>query len=243
MEFVQFLIDVFIHLDKHLDAIIRDYGTWTYAILFAIIFAETGLVFTPFLPGDSLIFAAGTLAQRGALDAGLVLPLLIVAAIVGDTVNYWIGSYLGHRIIASSWGRKRQKYFDRTHAFYERYGGKTIIIARFVPIVRTIAPFVAGLGSMTYRNFLAYNVIGGILWVVICLGAGYFFGGLPIVQDHFSLVILAIIIISVMPGVVGYLRARAEAKKTRAKPDAQAEVCSGCSATVVGRNGGRGQSK
>jgi len=213
MEFVQFLIDLFLHLDKHLGELIGKYGVWTYAILFITIFAETGLVFTPFLPGDSLLFAAGTLAQRGSLDVGLLLLLLCAAAIIGDTVNYWIGSYLGHRIIASQWGRRRQKYFDRTHAFYEKYGGKTIIIARFVPIVRTLAPFVAGLGSMTYRTFIAYNVIGGILWVVICLGAGYCFGGLPFVKDHFSVVILAIIAISVMPGVVAYLRARSEAKK------------------------------
>jgi membrane-associated protein len=219
MEVVQFLVDVFIHLDQHLDAVIRDYGTWTYLILFVIVFAETGLVFTPFLPGDSLIFAAGALAARGALNAGLAFVLLGAAAVIGDTVNYWVGSYLGARIIRSKWRLVRKEHLDRTHAFFERYGGKTIIIARFVPIVRTFAPFVAGLSTMTYRKFLTYNVVGGVLWVVVCFGGGYFFGNLEVVRNHFSLVILAIIIISLMPGLIGYLKTRRAPRRPPPLPE------------------------
>ncbi len=212
MEMLQFLIDVFVHLDRHLDGVIQDYGAWTYPILFVIIFAETGFVFTPFLPGDSLLFAAGALAARHLLNVGLVFVLLGGAAILGDTANYWIGKYLGDYILRrhSRWIRK--EHLDRTHAFFEKYGGKTIIIARFVPIVRTFAPFVAGLGAMTYSKFLAYNVIGGIGWVVICLGAGYFFGNFQVVKDHFSLVILAIILISIMPAIWGYISTRAQGR-------------------------------
>ncbi len=208
MEVVQFLIDVFVHLDKHLDTVIGDYGSWTYPILFVIIFAETGFVFTPFLPGDSLLFASGALAARGSLNIALVFVLLGGAAILGDTVNYWIGKYLGDYILKrhSRWIKK--EHLDQTHAFFEKYGGKTIIIARFVPIVRTFAPFVAGLGAMTYSRFLAYNVIGGVGWVVLCLGAGYFFGNLQVVKDHFSLVIMAIVLISIMPAIWGYISTR-----------------------------------
>jgi membrane-associated protein len=213
MEAVQFLIDVFVHLDKHLDTVIGNYGAWTYPILFVIIFAETGFVFTPFLPGDSLLFASGALAARGLLNVGLVFVLLGGAAILGDTVNYWIGKYLGDYILKrhSRWIKK--KHLDQTHAFFEKYGGKTIIIARFVPIVRTFAPFVAGLGAMTYSKFLAYNVIGGVGWVVLCLGAGYFFGNLQVVKDHFSLVIMAIVLISIMPAVLGYISTRTKARR------------------------------
>ncbi len=213
METLHFIIDLFLHLDRHLADIIRDYGTWTYGILFVVIFCETGLVFTPFLPGDSLIFAAGALGARdGALSPWLLFLLLSAAAILGDTVNYWIGKYLGEQILRRHSRLIRQEHLDRTHAFFEKYGGKTIIIARFVPIVRTFAPFVAGLGVMNYRKFLAYNVIGGLMWVTICLGCGYAFGNLPIVRDHFSLVILAIILASISPGVIEYLRQRRAAR-------------------------------
>jgi len=221
MEFVQFLIDLFIHLDRHLGETIQQYGVWTYLILFVIIFAETGFVFTPFLPGDSLLFAAGTFAALGALNVALLFLLLCGAAILGDTANYWIGKYLGEHILRRHSRWIRQEHLDQTHAFFEKYGGKTIIIARFVPIVRTFAPFVAGIGAMTYRKFIAYNVIGGVGWVVVCMGAGYFFGNLPLVKDHFSLVILAIIILSILPGVYGYFSARAQA---RARPKTEPEA-------------------
>jgi len=212
VDWLHIVVDLFVRLDQHLDDAIRLYGVWTYGVLFAIVFAETGLVVTPFLPGDSLIFAAGALAARGALHPVILFLLLTGAAIVGDTVNYWVGKYLGDYILRSQWRLVRKEHLDRTHAFFEKYGGKTIIIARFVPIIRTFAPFVAGLGAMTYRRFWAYNVIGGVLWVVICLGAGYFFGNLPLVRANFSWVILAIVIISVMPGVIGYLNTRARAR-------------------------------
>jgi membrane-associated protein len=209
MELITFLIDFLLHLDKHLQEIITTYGGWTYLILFAIVFCETGLVVTPFLPGDSLLFAAGAFAAVGALDLWLLMFLLVIAAVLGDTVNYWIGHYLAPRLAEG--GRIRfikQEHLDRTHQFFEKYGGKTIIIARFVPIVRTFAPFVAGVGAMTYSRFMAYNVVGALLWVVICSVAGYFFGNLPFVKENFSLVILAIIIISILPGVIEIVRAR-----------------------------------
>ncbi len=213
MEFVQFAWDIFVHLDQHLEEAVIEYGRWVYPLLFGIIFAETGLVFTPFLPGDSLLFAAGTLAARGLMSLALLFGLLSVAAIVGDSANYSIGKYCGAYILKRHSRWIRQEHLDRTHAFFERYGGKTIIIARFVPIVRTFAPFVAGLGAMTYSSFLLYNVVGGLLWVTLCLGAGYFFGGLQIVKEHFSLVVLAIIVISVLPGVIGYLSSRRDARR------------------------------
>jgi len=206
MELLKDFIDLFLHLDKHLAEIIGEYGVWTYLLLFLIVFAETGLVVTPILPGDSLLFAAGALAGGGSLQVGVVFLLLSAAAILGDTVNYWIGNRLGPRIVRRRW--IKQEYMDRTHAFFEKYGGKTIIMARFVPIIRTFAPFVAGIGAMTYGKFLAYNVIGGVLWVAICVFAGYFFGGLQVVKDNFSLVIIAIVIVSVMPGVIEYIRHR-----------------------------------
>jgi membrane-associated protein len=216
MDLLHRLIDFFLHLNQHLDTLCRDYGTWTYGILFLVIFCETGLVVTPFLPGDSLLFAAGALSANGSLSAGLLFVLLSVSAIVGDGVNYAIGKYLGPKVLKRENSRIfRREYLDKTHAFYEKYGGKTIIIARFVPIVRTFAPFVAGVGTMTYPRFLAYNVIGGVAWVAICLGAGYFFGNIPVVQRNFELVILAIIVISVMPMVVEFLRARAAKKRQR----------------------------
>ena len=183
-------------------------------ILFLIVFLETGLVVAPILPGDSLLFAAGAFAALGALDVGLLFFLLVAAAILGDTLNYAIGHYLGPKVFHY----EKSRFFNpdhlrKTHAFYEKYGGKTIIIARFIPIVRTFAPFVAGIGAMNYRRFLAYNVVGGFLWVAICLFAGYFFGNLPFVKKNFSLVILAIIVISVLPAVVEYLRHRAAARR------------------------------
>ena len=208
MEFIAKAVDLFLHLDKHLGAIIQQYGTWTYAILTLVVFCETGLVVTPFLPGDSLLFAAGALAALpgSPLSVFVLFLLLSAAAIVGDTVNYWIGHKVGPRAFEGKIKFLNPNHLARTHEFYETYGGKTIIIARFVPIVRTFAPFVAGIGSMSYGKFITYNVVGGILWVAICLFAGFFFGNLPFVKANFSLVILAIIIISVLPGVYEFVR-------------------------------------
>ena len=209
MELLKTFIDIFLHIDRHFSEIIQNYGLWTYLIMFIIIFMETGLVVTPFLPGDSLLFAAGAFAALGALDMTWLFVLLSIAAIGGDTVNYWIGAYVGPKVFHKEKVRfLNREYLDRTHQFYEKYGGKTIIIARFVPIIRTFAPFVAGIGSMTYWKFISYNVIGGIAWIVLCTLAGYFFGNLPIVKENFSLVILAIIIISILPGIIEYLRQR-----------------------------------
>lgn len=212
MELFTYFIDLILHLDRHLASLIESYGLWTYLILFLIVFAETGLVVTPILPGDSLLFAAGTFAGLGSLNPLLLFAILSAAAILGDTVNYWVGKYLGHHFVRDR-GRRwiKQQHLDRTHVFFEKYGGKTIILARFVPIVRTFAPFVAGIGTMTYGKFLAYNVIGGLMWVGLFIAAGYFFGSRPFVQDNFSLVVLAIVIISLIPAVVEYLRARSHA--------------------------------
>jgi len=222
MDLVHFFVDFFLHLDKHLAEVIQAYGTWTYALLFSIVFLETGLVVTPLLPGDSLLFAAGSFAALGALDVGLLFVLLSVAAILGDTVNYAIGHYLGPKVFHYPKSRFfNPEHLRQTHTFYEKYGGKTIIIARFVPIVRTFAPFVAGIGAMSYGRFLAYNVVGGVLWVAICLFAGYFFGNLPFVKKNFSLVIVGIVLVSILPAVVEYLRHRREAKRAAA-PDAVA---------------------
>jgi membrane-associated protein len=208
MELIKKFIDLVLHLDRHLDAMIQTFGPWLYVILFLIIFCETGLVVTPILPGDSLLFAAGALSARSeGLDLAIVLSLLSAAAILGDTVNYWIGAYMGPKVFRKKESRWfNPKHLERTHAFYEKYGGKAIIIARFVPIIRTFAPFVAGIGRMTYSRFLIYNVIGGLLWVSLCTLAGYFFGNWPVVKNNFSLVIIAIIIVSVIPMVVEYLR-------------------------------------
>jgi membrane-associated protein len=212
-----FLVDLFLHLDKHLAEVIQSYGPWTYGLLFAIVFLETGLVVAPLLPGDSLLFAAGSFAALGALDLAVLFLLLSIAAVLGDTLNYAIGHYLGPRVFHY----ERSRFFNpehlrRTHAFYETYGGKTIIIARFVPIVRTFAPFVAGIGAISYARFVLYNVAGGVLWVGVCLGAGYLFGNLPFVKKNFSLVILAIIFVSLLPAVVEYLRQRALARRAAA---------------------------
>jgi len=199
MDLLKQLLEFFLHLDKHLSEVIRDYGTWTYLILFLIIFCETGLVVTPFLPGDSLLFAAGTFAALGALSPWVLFAALSAAAILGDTVNYWIGKKIGPRAFSGTVRFLKQEHLRKTEAFYERHGRKTIIIARFVPIVRTFAPFVAGVGSMNYPVFLAYNVIGGVAWVGLCVFSGYFFGNIPIVKRNFSVVIIAIILISTLP--------------------------------------------
>jgi membrane-associated protein len=214
MEFIQTLVDLFIHLDQHLQEIISQYGVLTYVILFAVIFAETGFVFTPFLPGDSLLFAAGTLASLGEiLNIHFLFILLTIAAIIGDTVNYWIGHYFGLKLFHKYPRFLKKEYLDKTHNFYEKYGGKTIIIARFVPIVRTFAPFVAGVGSMNYSKFIFYNVTGAILWCSIFLYSGYYFGNLPFIRNNFSIVIFVIIFISILPGIIEYLRHRNEKKR------------------------------
>jgi membrane-associated protein len=208
MEIVRQFIDLFLHLDKHLEAVTRDYGVWTYAILFVIVFCETGLVVTPILPGDSLLFAGGALSALGALNPWAMGGLLIVAAVVGDMVNYWAGHYFGARIFKPDARFLKTEYLERTHRFYERYGGKTIVMCRFVPIIRTFAPFVAGMGRMTYRRFFVYNITGAILWVIVCVGAGFAFGNIPAVKKNFSVVILAIIFLSILPGIIGFIRAR-----------------------------------
>jgi membrane-associated protein len=209
MELIKAIIDILLHLDKHLDLVIRNYGFWTYGIFFLIIFLETGLVVTPFLPGDSLLFAAGAFAALGSLDAKWLIVLLSIAAIAGDTLNYWIGYIVGPKVFSKEKSRFLNKdYLYRTHQFYERYGGKTIILARFIPIIRTFAPFVAGIGSMTYGRFIAYNIVGGIAWVAIFVLGGYFFGNIPSIKHNFSLVIAAIIFLSILPGIIEFLRHR-----------------------------------
>lgn len=200
------LIDLFLHLDEHLANVIRTYGTFTYIILFSIIFLETGVVVTPFLPGDSLLFAAGALAATGAMDVTWLFILLTIAAIIGDTANYWIGHYIGPRAFSGNVRFLKKEYLDRTHQFYEKYGGKAIVLARFVPIVRTFAPFVAGVGSMTYGKFIFYNIFGGILWCALFIFGGYFFGNLPFVKKNFEFVIIAIILLSLLPPVIEFVQ-------------------------------------
>jgi membrane-associated protein len=209
MDLINKIIDIALHLDRYLSAIIQQYGLWTYVILFAVIFIETGFVVMPFLPGDSLLFAAGTFAALKAFKVGWLILVLAAAAIIGDTVNYWVGHFLGPKVFNKEKARFfKKEHLDRTHAFFEKYGGKTIIIARFVPIVRSFAPLVAGIGRMSYGKFIAFNVIGGVGWVVLLVGAGYFFGNIPIVRENFSLAILAIIALSTVPVVTEYLRHR-----------------------------------
>lgn len=215
MDTIKFLIDLFLHLDEYMSQVITQYGVWTYGLLFFVIFMETGFVVTPFLPGDSLLFAAGTFAALGSLNIWLLIGLLIVAAVGGDTVNYWIGHKLGDRAYNTKWIKK--EYLDRTHAFFEKHGGKTIVLARFVPIVRTFAPFVAGMGRMTYSYFFSYNVVGGIAWVLLFTLAGFFFGNIPFVQKNFEFVIGAIILISVVPVIWETLKARREMKQAESK--------------------------
>lgn len=209
MELIKAFIDLFLHLDHHLTWVFENYGLWTYLILFLIIFCETGLVVTPFLPGDSLLFGVGALAAGTSLNVGWLFILLSIAAILGDAVNYWIGYKIGSKLLQRGDSRfLKKEYIDRTHRFYEKYGGKTIIFARFVPIIRTFAPFVAGIGRMSYWQFAVYNVVGGLVWISSFLYAGYFFGNIPAVKENFTLVILGIIVVSILPGVIEVLRAR-----------------------------------
>jgi membrane-associated protein len=216
MDVLKQLIDVFLHLDRHLADVVRDYGAWTNTLLFVIVFCETGLVVTPFLPGDSLLFTAGALASLGTLNVWMLFGLLAFAAVLGDTANYWIGKKVGPRAFDGSVKFLKQEHLRKTEVFYEKHGKKTIILARFVPIVRTFAPFVAGVGSMTYGTFLAYNVVGGVAWVAICVFSGYFFGNIPVVKKNFSLVVLAIIGISTLPLLWEWWKAR----KARGGPPA-----------------------
>ncbi|UYZ62821.1 DedA family protein [Hymenobacter weizhouensis] len=210
MEILKQLLDFILHLDKHLADIIQDYGAWTYAILFLIIFVETGVVVLPFLPGDSLLFAAGSLAAlpNSPLNVWVMMGLLIVAAVLGDTLNYHIGDYLGPRVFRENSRFLKREHLERTQAFYQKHGAKTIILARFIPIIRTFAPFVAGVGTMSYGKFLSYNVVGAVLWVTLLTLAGYYFGGLEVVQNNFSLVVVAIIVLSVLPAVWEFFKAR-----------------------------------
>jgi len=217
MEQLRFFIDLFLHLDEYMANLISQYGAWTYGILFMVIFMETGFVVTPFLPGDSLLFAAGTFAALGSMNVWLLMLLLIIAAIAGDTANYWIGHYLGDRAYNIKWIKK--EYLDRTHAFFEKHGGKTIFLARFVPIVRTFAPFVAGMGRMSYGYFFSYNVFGGIIWVLLFTLLGFFFGNISFVKQNFELVILAIIFISVVPAVWEAWKARREIRAEKANAE------------------------
>ncbi len=211
------IIDLFLHIDKHLAPLLDTYGAWVYLILFLIIFCETGLVVTPFLPGDSLLFAAGALAATtGTLNPVILFVLLSIAAILGDTVNYTIGHYFGMKLFDWKLPFLKKEHLDRTHTFYEKYGGKTIIMARFVPIVRTFAPFVAGIGRMTYSYFLSYNVIGGLIWIALFVFGGYYIGNIPIIKDNFSIVTVLIILISVLPIAYEMIRNRLETSKSQA---------------------------
>ncbi len=207
------MIDMFLHLDKYLAEIIQQYGTLTYLFLFVVIFMETGFVVTPFLPGDSLIFAAATFAALNSLNVWVLFVVLVIAAIGGDSLNYWIGHLIGARAYTGEIKYIKKEYIERTRAFFEKYGAKTIFLARFVPIVRTFAPFVAGVGEMPYAQFISYNVFGGLTWVGLFTVAGYFFGNLPVVKDNFSLVIIAIVVVSVLPAVYEAIRARQEKKE------------------------------
>lgn len=214
MDLLQTVVDIFLHLDKNLNMVITQFGVFTYVFLFFIIFLETGLVITPFLPGDSLLFAAGALSATGSMNIIILFILLSSAAIIGDTVNYWIGNIIGPKIYAQ---KKipliKKEHLEKTHKFYEKHGGKTIILARFIPIVRTFAPFVAGIGKMSYGRFLSFNVIGGLLWVILFLFGGYFFGNLPIIKQNFHYAIVAIILVSIAPVFIEYLRHLKEKRK------------------------------
>ncbi len=213
MDFITLIIDFILHLDKYLSIIIQDFGVWSYLILFVVIFIETGLVITPFLPGDSLLFAAGAFAAAGAFNPVLLFVLLAVAAVLGDTANYWIGHSIGPKVFTGNVRFLKKEYLEKTQAFYEKHGGKTIFLARFIPIIRTFAPFVAGVGKMRYGYFISYNIIGGIVWTGLFIFAGYFFGNLPFVEENFSLVIIAIVVISVLPAVWEYFKAKMDEKK------------------------------
>lgn len=216
MDFIRFVIDFILHIDVHLAELVADYGVWVYAILFLILFCETGLVVTPFLPGDSLLFVAGALAslETNDINVHLMVVLMLIAAILGDAVNYTIGRLFGDRLFSNPDSKIfRRSYLDKTHAFYEKHGGKTIILARFVPIVRTFAPFVAGMGHMSYRQFALYNVTGALLWVLSFTYAGYFFGTIPMIQENLKLLIVGIIVVSILPGVIEVIRHRRAAAK------------------------------
>jgi membrane-associated protein len=222
MDIISSFVDIFLHLDVHLNELVARYDTWVYAILFLIIFCETGLVVTPFLPGDSLLFVAGTLctASSNHLNIAALILLMIIAAVSGDAVNYSIGQFFGKSLFRNPRSKIfRQSYLDKTHRFYEKYGGKTIILARFVPIVRTFAPFVAGMGKMTYRRFALFNVTGGIAWATGFLLAGYYFGTLDIVKRNLQILVFAIIIISVMPAIIGFVNERRKANRHKDKED------------------------
>lgn len=221
MEFLKHLMDLVLHLDKHLDSLVAQFGPWIYVIVFLIIFCETGLVVTPFLPGDSLLFALGALAARpDGLNLWVLLLVLCVAAILGDSVNYWIGHFLGDKIQHRFPKLIKPEHIKRTHEFYERYGGKTIIIARFVPIIRTFAPFVAGVGRMTYSRFMMFNISGALLWIGLLVPAGYIVGNREIVRKNFSIVVLIIIFISILPAIVEFVRERKRLKKNGANGSA-----------------------
>jgi membrane-associated protein len=217
LNLINWFIDFVLHMDEHLPQIVNDIGGWTYLALFVVIFVETGLVVMPFLPGDSLLFAAGAVAALPDTNLNTLLlnVLLAGAAILGDTVNYWIGHFVGPKVFTTGSRWFKKEHLDRTHAFYEKHGGKTIFLARFIPIIRTFAPFVAGIGQMNYGYFISYNIVGGIVWTTLFLWAGHFFGNLPVVKENFSLVIIAIIVISFIPAVVEYIRGR------RVKPSAE----------------------
>ena len=228
MDFIMHLVDIVLHVDRHLSIIATDYGAWTYFILFMIIFCETGLVVTPFLPGDSLLFATGALCGADVLNPNIIFILLVAAAFLGDNVNYWIGRRVGPAVFEREKTRFfKKEYLLRAHAFYERHGGKTVILARFVPIVRTFSPFVAGIARMTYAKFLAYSIGGAILWVGVFVYVGYFFGNLPFIKRNFSVAIIAVIFISILPGLFEYVRHRraaaAAAASAASAADAKAE--------------------
>ena len=214
MEIINQLLDLFLNLDQYLFDLTAKYQNWIYLILFLIIFLETGVVVAPFLPGDSLLFAVGALAALGLLNLWLVLGLLITAAFLGDSVNYSIGKYLGAKVFERDYRLIKRKHLIKTQDFYERHGGKTILIARFVPIIRTFAPFVAGIGNMNYRQFLVYNLGGGIIWVTVCVIGGYFFGNIPIVKENFSVVVLGIIGVSLLPIIIGFIKERLSSKQS-----------------------------
>ncbi|MEM0465322.1 MAG: DedA family protein [Candidatus Pacearchaeota archaeon] len=207
------LINFFLHIDENIAILIQNYGIWTHIILFLIIFLETGLVITPFLPGDSLLFAAGAFAAKGVLNIYLLLALLTFAAIIGDTINYWIGNIVGPRVFKEKSKFFKKEYLEKTQKFYENYGGKTIIIARFIPIIRTFAPFVAGIGKMKYKRFLLYNIVGGITWISLFLLGGYYFGNIPIIKKNFEIVIISIIFLSITPPIVEYIVSKIKNKK------------------------------
>lgn len=222
MEIIQSIIDFILHIDQHLVNIVSTYKTWTYLILFLIIFAETGLVVTPFLPGDSLLFAAGALIAKPESDLNIYLAcaLLIVAAFTGDLVNYHIGKYIGPRAFSGKVRFLKKEYLEKTQRFYDKYGGKTIIYARFVPIIRTFAPFVAGVGTMNYSRFASYNIIGGILWICGFMFLGYFFGGIPVIKSNFTLVIFTIIFLSILPPIISIFNERRKNRRTSSQTGA-----------------------